>query len=240
MSEMKIGELARRTGLTVRTLHHYDEIGLLHPARRTASGYRVYGEAQAARLLEIMLLRRLGLSLEEIGNMLDGPDAGLGPALSAQIERLRHQIDEEQRLLRRLEMVAERLTRNGRLSASDLTTTMEMLTMHEKYFSPEQLETLSARAEHLGADQIAAAETEWPQLIAAARAALERGDDPSSPEVQDLARRWKELTQAFTGGDPAMAQSVKNLYQGEPKMMAQNGLDPSLFEYMGRAMAGLS
>lgn len=239
MAEMKIGELARRTGLTVRTLHHYDEIGLLSPARRSASGYRVYGEAEAARLLEIMLLRRLGLSLDEIGTMLDGPGGGLGPALSTHIDRLRRRIDDERRLLRRLEAVAERLSHDGRLPVDELTTTMEMLTMHEKYFTPEQMNTLSERAEQIGADQIAAAEAEWPKLIAAARAALERGDDPTSPEVQDLARRWKALTQAFTGGDPAMAQSVKNLYQGEPKMMESTGLDPALFEFMGRAMAGL-
>ena len=67
----KIGELARRTGLTVRTLHHYDEIGLLSPAERSDGGHRVYDEAGVQRLYRIVSLRSLGFPLDAIAQALD-------------------------------------------------------------------------------------------------------------------------------------------------------------------------
>ena len=59
MEVLRVGQLAKRTGLTVRTLHHYDELGIVSPQRRSAAGYRLYGEDDVARLLQVVLLRRL-------------------------------------------------------------------------------------------------------------------------------------------------------------------------------------
>src|SRR5919107_2876078 len=72
-SVWKVGELARRTGLSVRTLHHYDEIGLLRPSHRTASGHRLYSAADVVRLQQIKSLRQLGFSLDEVGDCLRDP-----------------------------------------------------------------------------------------------------------------------------------------------------------------------
>ena len=69
---LKVGELARHTGLTVRTLHHYDEIGLLKPSGRSGSGYRLYSQADVQRLHGIQSLRHLGLALSDIAGVLDG------------------------------------------------------------------------------------------------------------------------------------------------------------------------
>jgi len=71
----KVGELARATGLTVRALHHYDELGLLVPSERTFAGYRLYGDRDVRRLYRIVALRGLGLRLDEIAEVIDG--AGL-------------------------------------------------------------------------------------------------------------------------------------------------------------------
>src|SRR6266540_3219671 len=62
----KVGDLARRTGLSIRTLHYYDEIGLLSPSHRTGSGHRLYDVDDVARLQRILSLRQLGFSLEEV------------------------------------------------------------------------------------------------------------------------------------------------------------------------------
>ena len=67
-----IGELAGSTGLTVRTLHHYDRIGLLQPTDRSPSGYRLYGSEDVQRLYRILALRQLGLSLKDIDAALAG------------------------------------------------------------------------------------------------------------------------------------------------------------------------
>ncbi|MEV6095613.1 MerR family transcriptional regulator [Nocardia sp. NPDC051981] len=68
----KVGELATEAGLTVRTLHHYDRIGLVRPAGRTKAGHRLYTEADVARLYQVLALRQLGLGLDQIANVLAG------------------------------------------------------------------------------------------------------------------------------------------------------------------------
>ena len=68
----RVGQLAELTGLTVRTLHHYDDVGLLSPSRRSGAGYRLYAGDDVTRLYEILALRQLGLSLEQISDAVNG------------------------------------------------------------------------------------------------------------------------------------------------------------------------
>src|SRR5437763_7439278 len=90
---LKIGQLARQTGLTVRTLHHYDAIGLLRPSGRADNGYRMYNRADVARLHQVQALRRLGLSLEDAGTVLAGGNTDIGAIVARQVEQLSSQIE---------------------------------------------------------------------------------------------------------------------------------------------------
>lgn len=72
-SGIRVGDLASSAGLTVRTLHYFDEVGLLRASQRTAAGHRLYSDADVERLYRICLLRRFGLALEEIAQALDDP-----------------------------------------------------------------------------------------------------------------------------------------------------------------------
>ena len=237
MELLRVGQLAKRTGLTVRTLHHYDELGIVSPRRRSAAGYRLYGEDDLARLLQAVLLRRLGLPLREVRASLDDPRRSLPAALRAQAARLRDQIAHEQRLLVRLDSLAGRLEQDADGAGNDVLETLEMLTMFEKYLTEEQLATLAERKEQLGAQHIADVEAEWPRLIAAVRAAMERGVDPAAAELQPLVQRWQELVREFTGGDPQIAGAVRKMYAGEPAVRQRTGLDEGIMEYVGRAIA---
>jgi DNA-binding transcriptional MerR regulator len=237
MTTMKVGQLAKHSGLTVRTLHHYDAIGLLSPARRSPAGYRLYGQDDVARLTQILLLRRLNLSLEDIGEILARPESSLRETIRQQISHLHEKIAFHGQLVRRLEAVCQRLEQTERVSIDQLTQLMEMMTMFEKYYTPEQLEYLEKRKQELGEEKIHAAETEWPELIARMQEEMAKGTDPGSEEVQALARRWQELVEAFTGGDPGITASLRNMYGQEPGLRQQMGLDPSLMEYVGQANA---
>ncbi|WP_419914321.1 MerR family transcriptional regulator [Hoeflea sp.] len=95
-----VGQLARRSGVTVRTLHHYDAIGLLRPAERAANGRRLYDRDNALRLQQIMLYRTLGLSLEEIARILDDPGFDRRAALVAQRAAVEAQITQSRALVR--------------------------------------------------------------------------------------------------------------------------------------------
>jgi DNA-binding transcriptional MerR regulator len=88
----QISEAARLAGVSVRTLHHYDAIGLLVPKLRSAAGYRLYDREDLLRLQQIIIGRELGLSLQEIGRSLDDPRFDLGQALRAQRQQLQGRV----------------------------------------------------------------------------------------------------------------------------------------------------
>jgi DNA-binding transcriptional MerR regulator len=82
----KVGELAEATGITVRTLHHFDVIGLLRPTERSAAGHRLYTADDLRRLYRVLALRHLGMPLAEIAQSLDGDSDDLGAAVGGQLE----------------------------------------------------------------------------------------------------------------------------------------------------------
>src|ERR1700751_1376359 len=88
-----VGEVAELAGVTVRTLHHYDELGLLAPSERSGSGYRLYSYDDLARLQEILIWRQLGLALAEIKSLLDDPEYDRISALERQRELVEREID---------------------------------------------------------------------------------------------------------------------------------------------------
>ncbi|HEY0700739.1 MAG TPA: MerR family transcriptional regulator, partial [Micromonospora sp.] len=98
----KVGELAAATGLTVRTLHHYEQIGLLTAARRSTGGHRLYSSDDVTRLYRICLLRRLGFPLAEIATTLDDPAWSLRAALGRHLASLDAQLRAAQELRRRV------------------------------------------------------------------------------------------------------------------------------------------
>ena len=102
----KVGQLAKRTGISVRTLHHYDQIGLLTPSHRTESGHRLYDRDDVVRLQQIVMLRQLGFALDEIGATLRRADTSLPSLIEMHLARLREQIERERRLCARLEQMS--------------------------------------------------------------------------------------------------------------------------------------
>jgi MerR family transcriptional regulator, thiopeptide resistance regulator len=233
----KIGELASRTGVTVRTLHHYDDIGLLRPALRTRAGYRQYTEADVVRLQQIVSLRQVGVSLDEIAEYLRHPSSSPLAVIEQHLARLRERIEAAHALYERLERIAGALRVGGMVSATELIETMEMMTMIEKYYTTEQLEQLAARREQVGEERIREVEAEWPRLMEEVRAEMEKGTDPADPRVQELARRWQGLVAEFTGGDPGISASLQKMYDSEEEVHAmQVGPMRELGEYVQRAL----
>ena len=109
--------------------------------------------------------------------------------------------------------------------------------MVEKYYTPEQLEKIKARGQQVGEERIRQVEAEWPELIAQVRAEMEKGTDPASEQVQLLAKRWMGLIDEFTGGDPEIEKALRTMYEQEPALDAQTGVDAKLAEYISKAMA---
>jgi MerR family transcriptional regulator, thiopeptide resistance regulator len=104
---MNVGEVAALAGITVRTLHHYDRIGLLTPSERTATGYRRYTPADLDRLHRVLVYRELGFSLEEVATLLDAPDADPAAHLRRQHRLLRERIERTQAMVAAVEKEME-------------------------------------------------------------------------------------------------------------------------------------
>lgn len=235
----RVGDLAERADLSVRTLHHYDEIGLVVPSHRGSGGHRLYTKRDLARLERVVALKGLGLSLGEIQECLARPGSSPRELLRRKLAEVRGRIADGERLVRRLEALEARFGACDEATLDDVIETVETMKQFEKYYTPEQLEQLKKRGEALGAEKIAEVQAEWARLIAAMRAEMEQGTDPAHARVRALAKHWYELVLMFTGGDAGITRSLGNFYRGESQVAAQNGLDPELFAYVAKAQAAL-
>jgi len=208
-------EFASRAGVTVRTLHHYDRLGLLKPSRYTEAGYRLYGEADFARLQQIVMLKFIGLSLKEIKELLDRRELDLQMTL-----RLQRAVVEQKR--RHLDTVIQAIERAEKsLAASDepdwetFKQIIEVINMQndmewmKKYYTEEQLAELAERGTP---EVLEKGQRDWAALIKDVETAMAEGVDPQSERAKALAARWSSLIEAFTGGNPAIRESLAKLY----------------------------
>jgi DNA-binding transcriptional MerR regulator len=242
---LKVGDLARRTGLTVRTLHHYDAIGLLKPSLHSQAGYRLYTARDIARLQQVLSLRQLGFSLDEIRDCLDRPGFSPQEIITLHVARLQEQIESQKKLCERLETLAVHLHSAGEVSADEFLRTIEEMTMldaiAEKYFTPEQMRIIKERREEVGQKHLERMQETWAEVIALIRAEMDKGTDPAHPTVQALARRWQDLLKQSTGGDPQMQEAMKRLWEEQgDKLAAQFGSQYDsrpIWSYITRAIA---
>lgn len=237
-------EFAELTGVTVRTLRHYDRLGLLRP-HRNGSGYRLYGERELHRLEQIVALKFIGIPLSEIRTMLDRNGSDLGQAL----RRQRIVLNEKRRLLdRAIQAIASAeaaFANGGTPDTSLLTNIIEVIEMQnqnwgDQYYSPEAQSKIKERAANFTPEMQSQAEAAWRELFRDVEAAL--GEDPASPKAQALGKRWKDMVGQFTGGDPQVAQGLNKLYADRPNWPAdvQQHMsafsNPKVWEFMSRVL----
>jgi DNA-binding transcriptional MerR regulator len=233
-----VGALAEASGLTVRTLHHWDEIGLLRPAERSAAGHRRYSAEDVRRLYRIVALRKLGLSLDAIGGALEQAGPDLRAAVAAHLERVEAELERSRDLRRRLKRILDAFDRPGGPSTDQIIDAIEVMSMSEQYYTSEQLEQLEARRQALGDDSIEQSQRDWADLIEEAEALRVAGEDPAGARMQAIAERWATLIRAFTGGDAGIAESLKRMYAEEGVEKASRGaVSAELMEYVGRAFS---
>lgn len=225
---VKVGELAKRAGLTVRTLHHYDEIGLLKPSGRSSSGYRLYNESDVARLHAIQALRQLGLSLAKIGDMLEEEEASLPAIVARQIRALDQEIAQARELRERLGMLDAALSSGTPPPMKDWLATLDLMATYRSHFTATELRRIFRNQKKTRDD--------WAALTAEVNDALARGVRADMPQAQQLAQRWMDLSIRWMQGDMDLAVRWGKMIQAEPAAKGQSGIDPALIRYMGEAI----
>ncbi|EJF33045.1 MULTISPECIES: MerR family transcriptional regulator [Enterobacteriaceae] len=225
----KVGELAKRAGITVRTLHHYEAIGLLLPSARTAAGYRLYNRLDIARLHHIQALSRMGMSLGEVRDCLERQALSLQEILDSQISVLDGQLSEIAVLRQRLVTLRETLRSGAEPDLEEWLTTLELMTMYDRYFSKEELERLPfAQAD-------SRRDGEWKQLVDEVAGLHAQGVPPADERAQRLAAHWMEILERDTAGEPDFLVRLNKMHQAEPDMARQTGISPALTEYVTHA-----
>jgi DNA-binding transcriptional MerR regulator len=225
---LKVGELASRTGLTVRTLHHYDSIGLLTPSARSDAGYRLYNRADITRLHQIQALRRFGMALADIAAFLDSPDASPAAIIARQIAAIDRQIADAAILRGQLAHMQDQLQRGEEPELSAWLTTLEQMTMHDKYFTKEEQQKMQP---------IIAGGPEWTALVNELRQTVADGVPPSAPQAQDLAQRWMAALSRDTGNDPALAVRLDAMWTKEAAVRDQSGITQQMRQFIMAANA---
>ncbi len=215
----RVGELAARVGVSVRTLHHYDRLGLVQPSARSESGYRLYSEPDLLRLQQVLTLRCLGFPLRRIRDVLDGEDFDVAASLRVQRLALRERIEELQRIESAIGNALQAQERSGAwdwnlvLAAAEAAGNSSGGNLMEKYYTQEQMAQFAELRAETPPEEIQAVEHEWTALLADVRAS--RGLDPASPEAKALAARWdalQERTMAHFASKPGLPEAIAGNY----------------------------
>ncbi len=243
----KIGEFAELTGVSIRTLHHYDRLGLLRPSSRSEAGYRFYVRHDLLRLQQILTLRYLGFSLASIGEILRRPDFDLEASMRIQEDVIRDRISALERVGEALSALVQHHRTTGtwdwdlvnRTSSAARDGLAQKEDEMSEYYAPEELaKRMQEVGKDIPAEEIRAVEQAWPQLLAEIRANY--GLDPASAEARQLADRWTALTERTMRGfqgDPKIGATIAENYRQNRYADVEGAPTPEDFAFIQRVNA---
>lgn len=217
MDRWSVGELARAAGLTVRTLHHYDDIGLVRASERTTAGHRRYTAADVRRLYRVRALRGLGLSLEDVATALDRTAdddlTTLRDLLGAQLAELAARAERISALRAQIGELLSQLADSTLPDADTFMKALELASMAESYFTREQRDSLRQRSEELGRQTVEELRAEALALLAEVGRHQRAGTPVDDPRVRELTERIDEIGTSFHDADPRLVAAANKLWQ---------------------------
>ena len=236
----KLSDLA---GVSVRTLHYYDEIGLLSPSQVSANGYRLYDEAALLRLQQILFYREIGLQLTQIKDILDSPDFDLLVALRSHRSVLQGKMDRLQRLVSTVDstimhLVGEVDMNKKRLfEAFDEEKQKEYERSARLQYGPDTVnESIKRWGSYTQAQKDKIVE-EGNQVYSDLVAAIEAGKSSQAAEVQAILERWHTHLQYFYEPTLEILRGLGELYNSNPDFVAKfKQLHADLPEYLEEAI----
>ena len=226
------GQFAEKASVSVRTLRYYDSVGLLCPTEYTEAGYRLYTDSDLSRLQQILALKFLGFSLEEIQHCLRVGPISLQESLAQQKAMMcerREQLDtiitaiaETEKLLsantddwepivKVISVMHMQQTNDWRKKYLTEEQMKAMEELSKKHYTEEQRQHLAERGKNWTEEDQIQATQQWNEVGTELKRLIAIGAAPDSPEAQALVQKWQGLIQSFTGGDSGILQGLKNL-----------------------------
>ncbi|MFD5483543.1 MerR family transcriptional regulator [Streptomyces hawaiiensis] len=224
-----VGQVSAFARVTVRMLHHYDRVGLLSPSGRSHAGYRLYSDADLARLQQILFYRELGFSLDEITTILKDPQANVMEQLRARQRKLREEIARLQRLAEVAEQAIEVQQTGVVLTPEERFDVFGEIAFDLSYATEAQLKRRHSDGQREAMARAAAhTKEDWRRLMeeaAAWRAELLRAFDDEEPSdgdrTMDIAEEHRQhLTRWFTPCSPDMHRRIADDFVADPRAFA--------------------
>jgi MerR family transcriptional regulator, thiopeptide resistance regulator len=236
----KIGALASQTGITVRTLHHYHQTGLLVPSEFTESGHRLYTKSDIARLQQILSLKQMGFSLDDIHHFIENPNYNPILVVQTQLESITKQIKLKEKLRFELEQLRTLLLSNQNIGADKLFKLMEVIQMNgQNYLTPDQVEKMKALNNGFTDEQKSEMQKQWESFISRLKQHAKNKTSVNDPAVKELAIYWKNATADFTGNDPEITKAGERFHTENPNSPLSFGLTPEMYQYLQTAIEKL-
>lgn len=248
MKDYGVKAVAKLSGISVRTLHYYDKIGLLKPKSRTEAGYRQYGEAELLRLQQILFYKEMGFSLKEIEELLENPHFDLIAALKSHKKRLLGRQEQISRLLQTINNTINHLNKEKIMAkpedlykglSKEFGTTYRQ-EINQKY-GKATLEQSEQELLKLGRNGFKQLKIEFEELGKALFAVHQ--EKPESEKVQQLIARHYELIRQFWGTTHSKNKQgeayagLGHLYMNDERYLAINGeSQPAYALFMQKAM----
>lgn len=250
--------MAKRIGISPKALRVYETAGLIMPTR-TQNGWRTYGPVEQARLHQVVTLKRLGLSLARIGELLSGKLSSLDAVLALQEHVLQSRKSETDSALRVLAAAPDKIAKDGALSPDDLTQLTRETVMTktddqwrevfeplvEKHFTPEEMAEIGRKKKEFlaksGYDSSSFAAA-WEALSAELRALMALGD-ASSPRAKEFVRRWNAMLEGHSGGQTAdKAERGRKIWAeavASPEIAKRLPIQPEEFAFVQKIAEGM-
>ncbi|HLT84885.1 MAG TPA: MerR family transcriptional regulator [Phototrophicaceae bacterium] len=247
LTVLTVGQVAERFGVTVRTLHHYDEIGLLSPSERSGAGYRLYTDADISRLQNVVVYRRLGFALEEIAALID--EDGAGPSV---VEHLRRQ---RAAVMSRLEEMSSLVTAIDRALEKEMNGVNLTKEEQRELFGDGFSDEYAAEAQERWGDTDAWRQSQsrtsrytkadWEEIKAESEAittafvaALQAGEPATSEAAMDAAERARvQIHERFYDITPEFHRNLGDMYVTDPRFTkTYEDIAPGLAQYVRDAI----
>lgn len=228
---IKIGDLASMTGVTVRTLHYYDEIGLLKPVQVTEKGHRLYNMQSITQLYRIMAMKDMGFNLDETKDMIKSKDINVLKLVEIQISNVQEEIAQKQLLFSKLIKLKEKLKDNQNLSSEDFQEMIPYINLSaDKYFTKEQFDKLKDRLEDY--DSVKDTSSEWLDFITKLTYCYKNKLSSSDKMAKECINYWSHLTSNIIGKDEQMKDSVFSFHASQTNTQLRYGLTDVLYKYL--------